>query len=149
MSSWPGNAKKERTTFGRLFRGELMARVRSIANETTEGRLASLLRRNKISGWRRHLRLPGKPDFAWPEARLAVFVDGCFWHGHNCGRNVTPKTNAQAWREKMLRNKARDRRANRRLRKLGWKVIRIWECQLSANCAPCVLKIRRAVSQHY
>ena len=124
-----------------------MARVRSVGNKTTEGRLASLLRRNKISGWRRHLRLPGKPDFVWPEARLAVFVDGCFWHGHNCGRNVTPKTNAQAWREKIRRNKTRDRRTSRLLRKDGWTVIRIWECELARNETPNLLRIRKAVSE--
>src|SRR5713226_3567930 len=110
MSFWPGNADREKTTFGGLRRGQLMARVRSIGNETTEERLASLLRSRGISGWRRHLSIPGKPDFAWRKERLAVFVDGCFWHGHNCGRKLTPKTNRQAWREKISNNKARDQR---------------------------------------
>lgn len=145
MSRWPGNAQKERTTFGGLSRGDLMSRVRSTGNQTTEKRLGSLLRRARLAGWRRHKSFPGRPDFAWPKAKLAVFVDGCFWHGHDCGRNVTPKTNANAWREKFNRNKARDRQTNRRLRKQGWTVIRIWECQLTTIPGQCLSRIRDAI----
>ncbi len=143
MSRWPGNSQKA-TTFGGLLRGRLMARIRSTGNKTTEKRLASLLRRAGLSGWRRHLNIPGTPDFAWPGARVAVFVDGCFWHGHDCGRNLTPRTNANAWLEKIHRNKARDRRISRRLQRCGWIVIRIWECKLR-NSAPQLLRIRKAV----
>ncbi len=49
--------------------------------------MVALLRRHGLSGWRRHAKLPGRPDFVWPKHRVAVFVDGCFWHGHDCGRN--------------------------------------------------------------
>lgn len=145
MSTWPGNSKKERTTFGGLPRGKLMARVRSVGNKTTEGRLAHLLRRYKLSGWRRHLPIPGQPDFAWPAVKVAVFVDGCFWHAHDCGKNIAPRTNSDAWREKMTRNKARDRRANRRLRERGWTVVRIWECRLGKNSNRCLRRIENAV----
>ena len=145
MSAWPGNSKKERTMFGGLCRGKLMARVRSVGNKTTEKRLASLLRQNRLSGWRTQLQIPGKPDFAWPMAKLAVFVDGCFWHGHHCGKNVTPSTNAEAWRDKMIRNKARDRRMSRHLRRSGWRVVRIWECRLAKNSAECLRRIQNAL----
>lgn len=145
MGTWPGDSSRERTTFGGLNRGTLMARVRSIGNKTTEERLASLLRQNKLSGWRRHLRLAGKPDFIWPSERVAVFVDGCFWHGHDCGRNLTPKTNTNVWREKIRRNKARDGQASRLLRREGWVVIRIWECELAKNPMRVLVRIVKAI----
>jgi DNA mismatch endonuclease Vsr len=81
MAKWPGDAKTQQTTFGRLTRSELMARVRSRGNKTTENRVASFLRKEGIIGWRRHLPLPGNPDFAWHAAKVALFLDGCFWHG--------------------------------------------------------------------
>lgn len=130
MSRWPGDAQQERTSFGGLSRGELMSRVRSTGNETTEIRLAKLLREARLSGWRRHQPLPGRPDFVWTKAKVAVFVDGCFWHGHDCGRNLSPRTNSAAWRNKVDRNKQRDRQVSRRLRREGWSVLRVWECQL-------------------
>lgn len=145
MSRWPGNARRERTTFGGLCRAQLMSRVRSAGNQTTEERLAFLLRQAGLKGWRRHGPLPGKPDFAWRELKVAVFVDGCFWHGHNCGRNLTPRTNAEAWREKIERNKARDRHATHVLRQKGWAVTRLWECQLAKNAGRCVARILRAL----
>src|SRR5579862_3653035 len=120
MTRWLGNPQLEKTTFGRLSRSQLMARVRSKGNATTEKRLASLLRRAKLHGWRRHSKLRGLPDFAWHKAKVAVFVDGCFWHGHDCDRNLVPKTNAEAWRAKIGRNKQRDRQTTRLLRQQGW-----------------------------
>ncbi len=148
MSRWPGDARKERTTFGGLSRSELMSRVRSKGNETTEIRLAKLLRKAGLNGWRRRQSLIGKPDFVWQREKLAVFVDGCFWHGHNCGRkNSSPKTNVKAWQSKIERNKTRDRRNERRLRHLGWSVIRIWECQLASQPNACIRRIRRMLSQ--
>lgn len=146
MSRWPGNAQRERTAFGGLRRGQLMSRVRSTGNLTTEMRLASLLREQGLAGWRRHQSLFGKPDFVWRIAKVAIFVDGCFWHGHDCGKNVTPKTNAEAWRQKIERNQARDRQTSRKLHEQGWRVIRIWECDLAANPSRCVARIQRALA---
>lgn len=147
MSGWPESAAQEQTTFGELTRARLMSRVRSKGNKTTEQRLVALLRAEGPSGWRRHQRLPGKPDFAWFQARVAVFVDGCFWHGHDCGRGAIPRTNTAAWKEKIRRNKARDRRVNRMLREKGWKVLRVWECRLRKKPAHCVTRIRKAVEE--
>lgn len=143
MSKWPGDARREQTSFGNLSRGQLMSRVHSRGNLTTEERLASLLRIVKLHGWRRHQPLPGRPDFVWRDARVVVFVDGCFWHGHGCGRNLTPRTNAEAWKEKIERNQRRDRRITRWLHNLGWNVVRIWECQLAKNPDLCLRRIRR------
>lgn len=149
MSHWPGNPERQRTTFGSLNRRELMSRVRSTGNQTTEKRLASLLRKANLPGWRRHQPLPGRPDFIWPNLKVAVFVDGCFWHGHNCGKNVTPKTNAKAWKDKIERTQARDRQATRKLRRLGWGVIRIWECRLAKSPERCVQRIKFKLEERY
>lgn len=74
----------------------------------------------------------GKPDFVFLKHRIAIFVDGCFWHGHNC-RNVTPKNNAEYWRKKIENNKERDKIVTKTIEKKGWKVIRIWECELKGK----------------
>jgi len=147
MSTWPGNAQKELTSFGNLTRSQLMSRVRSGGNETTEMRMARLLRGAHIRGWRRHSSILGKPDFVWTHEKVAVFVDGCFWHGHACGRNLTPGRNAKDWRRKIRGNKARDRRVTRGLRTKGWAVLRIWECKLAKNPETCLARIQRALEK--
>lgn len=106
-----------------------MAAIRSSGNETTELRFISLMRKFKVSGWRRGSQLPGRPDFVFAESRLAVFIDGDFWHG-NPRRFRIPKSNRSYWHEKILSNRRRDRRVGRRLRALGWKVARFWESSL-------------------
>ena len=116
--------------FTKKKRSEVMARVRSRGNEATELALARWFRREGITGWRRNQRVFGKPDFVFWKERVAVFVDGCFWHG--CPRHGTmPKQNGSFWRAKLARNKARDRLVARTLRSDGWKVVRIWEHALT------------------
>ena len=103
-----------------------MAAIRSTGNRTTELRLAAIFHAHGITGWRRHQRLPGKPDFVFRRQRLAVFVDGCFWHG--CARHLrVPRDNRPYWKHKIARNLQRDRQTNRHLRRAGWRVVRIWE----------------------
>ena len=115
--------------FTKKKRSEVMTRVRSRGNEATELALARWFRREGITGWRRNQRVFGKPDFVFWKERVAVFVDGCFWHG--CPRHGTmPKQNGSFWRAKLARNKARDRLVARTLRSDGWKVVRIWEHEL-------------------
>ncbi len=76
--------------------------------------------------------LPGKPDLVFPSRRKVIFVNGCFWHGHDCHRGArTPKTNRDYWHDKIARNKARDIAARKALSKLGWEVLTIWECKLT------------------
>ncbi len=107
-------------------RSRVMAQVRSQGNRTTEIALLLLLRRNGLTGWRRGFPLAGKPDFVFPALRLVVFVDGCFWHG--CPKHCRmPSSRRKYWGEKIARNRARDRRINRILRKDGWRVVRLWE----------------------
>lgn len=115
--------------FSRQKRSEVMSRIRGSGNKGTELRLIQVFRNSGITGWRRHHGLHGKPDFVFPKLRLAVFVDGCFWHG--CPKHATqPKANRKFWRDKIASNMARDRHVNRRLRKMGWRVLRIWEHEL-------------------
>lgn len=116
-------------TVSQTERSRIMAQVKSKGNASTEARIASLFRANKVKGWRRHLPLPGKPDFAFPKAKLAVFLDGCFWHGcPNCYR--APKSSRAYWKDKLARNKARDKRVTEELEEKGWRVKRFWECEL-------------------
>jgi DNA mismatch endonuclease, patch repair protein len=145
MSRWPAGAKLQRTTFGGLTRSQLMSRVRSRGNKTTELMAKRLFRINGIKGWRRHAKLIGNPDFIWPSSKVAVFIDGCFWHGHGCGRNLSPKTNAELWQKKIIGNKQRDRRNNRALKMIGWKVVRMWECSLANDQARCIERLERAL----
>ena len=110
-------------------RSERMSLIRSRGNIDTEVALAKLLRRFHIRGWRRHQLVFGKPDFVFRQVRLAVFVDGCFWHGcPKCGH--IPKTRRTYWRRKLLGNRSRDRAVNRTLHAQGWRVLRIWEHEL-------------------
>ncbi len=108
----------------------------------------ALFRRHHITGWRRSRPVFGKPDFVFPNHRVAVFVDGCFWHG--CPRHATkPRNNAAFWRRKLAANKARDRRVTRTLRRLGWRVLRIWEHELAKTPQRCVEKIARLLAQRW
>ena len=123
-------------------RSEVMAKIRGRGNKTTEAVLAKLLRLHKLTGWRRHVGLPGKPDFTFHQRRLAVFVDGCFWHG--CAKHCRmPSSNKSYWRPKIARNKTRDQLVTATLRKRGWRVLRIWQHDLSANPERCVRWIQR------
>lgn len=146
MSSWPGHSKHAKTSFGGLSRSVLMSRIRGKRNASTELKLVSLLRAERLRGWRRDFSLLGKPDFVFPKQKLAVFVDGCFWHGHGCGRNLKPKHNAALWRQKINGNQRRDRRVTRTLRFAGWQVIRIWECALKKNPLNCLRRIQRVLN---
>ncbi len=110
-------------------RSYCMSRIRGTGNKETELRMVRLLRVNRITGWRRGWPLFGHPDFVFPSARVAVFVDGCFWHG--CPKHYSrPANNRLFWRRKLEANRARDRKVNRELKRLGWRIVRIWEHDL-------------------
>lgn len=117
-------------TLTSLQRSERMSRVRGHGNKSTELRLIRLFREAKISGWRRRALLPGKPDFVFPRRKVALFVDGCFWHGCPLHKRV-PKSKIAFWSAKLAANIKRDRTVARILRKAGWQVLRIWECKLT------------------
>jgi DNA mismatch endonuclease (patch repair protein) len=130
--------------FDQQKRSAVMAAIRSTGNLSTELRLASLLRREKIAGWRRHQHLAGRPDFAFTHQRVAIFVDGCFWHGCDC-RSI-PVTRRKFWRNKIQQNRKRDKLVNRQLRAKQWTVIRFWEHELVSE-GRVVGRIRRALAK--
>ena len=78
-----------------------------------------------------HRRLPGHPDIVLRRYRTCIFVNGCFWHGHDCGAFRLPKTHTNFWQNKIERNRQRDKEVQRRLATMGWHCITVWECQLS------------------
>ena len=131
--------------FSKAVRASVMSRIRGRGNKDTELVLMRLMRAQGLKGWRRQvvikIRLAGskariagavfrvRPDFVFPKQRVAVFVDGCFWHG--CRWHGTrPQGNAAFWARKLAGNKARDRKVGQVLRRHGWQVLRIWEHEL-------------------
>lgn len=120
-------------------RSEIMSKVKPSGNKSTEMQLITVFRENHILGWRRHYNVIGHPDFVFMDKWIALFVDGCFWHGHDC-RNTRPSDNADYWRKKHNRNIAHDEEVTRRFESRGWKVIRIWECELKKKNRPQLLE---------
>ena len=122
-----------------------MSRIRSRGNAATELRFIQLLKAAGITGWRRNQKIFGKPDFVFKKLKLAVFVDGCFWHG--CPKHGTqPKGNRAFWKKKFARNIARDRLVNRTLRSVNWQVLRIWQHELTRkNETRLLQRIHRAM----
>lgn len=133
-------------------RSEIMSRIRGSGNKRTEADVIKLFRKSGIKGWRRQqtVRFPDsrsrrarssdgtrfkaqvRPDFLFPKLKVALFIDGCFWHGcPKCYR--VPKSRKRFWSAKVLRNKERDVFQTRALKRCGWRVIRIWECKLSSH----------------
>jgi len=129
-------------TFNTKKRSWIMAQVKSIGCKSTEKRLIVVLRESKIVGWRRNYPLFGKPDFAFPRKKVAVFVDGCFWHGHPQKCRV-PATNREYWMNKISRNIMRDKLVTRTFRDKGWKVVRIWEDAVAKPST--VARLRKAI----
>lgn len=134
--------------FTKKKRSQVMSRIRGRGNKATELALCGLLRDSGISGWRRHQKLPGTPDFSFVSEKVAVFVDGCFWHGCGpCSKGRRPVNNAEYWSSKIESNRKRDQRANRALREKGWKVVRVWEHTLEHRPKAAVGKICRTLKK--
>lgn len=127
-------------------RSDIMRRIKSKGNRSTELRLANLLRKAGVTGWRRHPAIKGNPDFVFSNYRVIVFVDGDFWHG-NPRTFKPPKTNTFFWEEKIRYNRANDKRVTRHLRRKGWSVIRIWESALRKHPEACLARVRRAIQK--
>jgi DNA mismatch endonuclease (patch repair protein) len=113
-------------------RSAIMRAVKSRGNKSTELELIKLFKIHHIIGWRRNYKLFGHPDFVFVHKRIAVFCDGCFWHGHDC-RNVIPDDNFEYWQRKIQRNKQRDNETTLSLMQKGWIVVRIWECEIKKS----------------
>lgn len=141
--------------FNARKRSEVMSLIRGKGNKSTELALAKAFRKAGIKGWRRHvviksrtsteMSISTRPDFVFRKERLAVFVDGCFWH--RCPlHSKLPANNPVFWKQKLAGNVQRDRRANRELKKAGWRVVRVWEHDL-VNATPAVTRIRRLLQR--
>lgn len=127
-------------------RSKNMSRVRS-RDTRPELMVRSLLHR---AGYRFRVNrrdLPGKPDIVLPRYETVIFVHGCFWHRHrNCKRTTMPATRKRFWKAKFEQNVARDKRAKKALRKLGWKVIIVWECEVRRDPAVAARRVIEKIS---
>ncbi len=130
-------------------KNEQVSKVMS-ANKAKDTRPEQALRKALwqagIRGYRLHPRtIPGRPDIAFIGKRLAIFVNGCFWHHcSHCGYDI-PKTNSVFWQEKFARNTARDKRKTEELEQLGWRVLTIWECELKKDMNTAVELIHKSL----
>ena len=115
--------------FDKTKRSDIMKHVRSKGNKSTELKLIEIFKDLGITGWRRNYSVVGHPDFVFLDKKIAIFVDGCFWHGHDC-RNTRPSDNAEYWAKKQQRNIAHDQKITALFEGRHWQVIRIWECEL-------------------
>jgi DNA mismatch endonuclease (patch repair protein) len=132
-------------TLTKTQRSYCMARIRS-KNTGPEKALIAEIRSRRLKGYRLHCNLPGKPDIYFQRARLAVFVDGCFWHG--CPKcYVRPSTNRDFWTAKVTRNQQRAKNVAVELRKEEVGIIRLWEHQIRASPARCAERIQRRLSK--
>lgn len=146
--------------FGADKRSEVMSKIRSSGNKSTEVAFVNLMRLAGITGWRRHLKVSilqisgqkgfankhftVKPDFIFRQVRLAVFVDGCFWH--QCAKHSTlPRNNSEFWAKKLRGNVERDRRTNKFMRLAGWCVLRIWEHDMNDHIG-IIRRIKRCIT---
>lgn len=116
-------------TLSRRARSRVMSRIRGV-NTRLEGELECLLLQNGVKDYLRSPKeILGKPDFVFDRERLAVFVDSCFWHG--CRRHLRmPKSNTHYWKKKIETNRLRDQCQRRKLVRIGWRVLRVWEHEL-------------------
>src|SRR3989338_4576211 len=126
--------------FDKRTRSRIMSKIRS-ANTGIEMVLRKALRKNGLSGYKLHYNIIGKPDIVFPKNKLAIFVDGDFWHGYNWKKlgKVPPK---KYWQKKIQKNIDRAKKYNKMLKKDGWKVIRLWEHEVKKNAEKCINKIK-------
>jgi DNA mismatch endonuclease (patch repair protein) len=123
-------------------RSALMARVRT-RDTQPELALRRALWRAGLRGWRCHPKgIPGRPDLAWAGRRVAVFVDGAFWHGHPA---YYRGQSGAFWDAKIAKNRERDERVNRQLEGSGWRVVRLWDFEVATDSSACVDRVRSAL----
>lgn len=118
-------------------------------NTKPELRLRRALWNENIRGYRLHWKsVPGKPDIAFPAKKIAIFVNGCYWHRCPKCQPSTPKSNLEFWQHKFETNKLRDFRKNQELVELGWEVLTIWECELKNSIDSQVLRVKNLLNNH-
>jgi DNA mismatch endonuclease, patch repair protein len=115
------------------LRSRIMRAIRSMGTKP-ETTVAAWLRGARFKPVLNDRSLPGSPDFVLPRAGVAIFVHGCFWHGHRCKRGRRePASNVEYWTNKLAANRKRDASSRRKLQRLGWRVVTVWECQTHAG----------------
>lgn len=120
-----------------------MSRIYS-KNTSSEVKLRKFLSATGIRGYRLHYKITGKPDIVFPKKKIAIFIDGCFWH--RCKYHfVSPKTNKKFWLPKIKRNLVRDKEVNRTLKVAGWQVVRIWEHEVENDAKKISAKINKEI----
>lgn len=125
--------------FDKQKRSDVMSKIRS-RNTKLELIFRKALFKKGIRSYRLNVKLPGSPDITFPRVKVAIFVDGCFWHG--CPLCYTePETNSYFWRNKIIENQERDIRANKSLNEMGWTVIRVWEHEIEKHLDDCIAYI--------
>jgi DNA mismatch endonuclease (patch repair protein) len=126
-------------TYSKEVRSRTMSRVKG-RDTTPEIRLRRTLHAKGVRGWRCHRRtVPGTPDLAFGRAKVAVFVDGAFWHGHPS--KYWPGRSSEYWDKKIARNQARDRRVNEELEAYGWRVLRLWDFEVEKDPEGCADRV--------
>jgi DNA mismatch endonuclease (patch repair protein) len=126
-------------------RSKVMASVRGHGNHSTELRMLALFRQSGITGWRRRQKIFGRPDFVFRRQKVALFIDGDYWHGHPKHGRI-PKSNVEFWTSKITANRRRDRVVNSTLRSSGWIVVRVWESTLKKNPTSVLYRVRSALA---
>lgn len=130
-------------TYSKETRSEVMSRVKG-RDTTPEIRLRRTLYARGVRGWRCHRKnVPGTPDLAFGVAKLAVFVDGAFWHGHPS--KYWPGRTSEYWDKKIARNQARDHRVGQELRTQGWSVLRLWDFEVERDPEGCADRVIEAL----
>lgn len=130
-------------TFSKTERSRIMSRVKSKNNKSTELGFISIIKEKNIIGWRRNYPLIGKPDFVFPKQRIAIFIDGCFWH--KCPKHCRmPSSNKEYWNQKIDKNRVWDIKTTKLLKEKGWFVIRIWEHEIKQRKINRKLNILKA-----
>jgi DNA mismatch endonuclease (patch repair protein) len=133
-------------TFSKTERSRIMACVKSGKNKSTELRFISILKDKGITGWRRNYPATGNPDFVFPRLKIAVFIDGCFWHG--CPNHCRmPSSNVDYWNSKIEKNKIRDKKIAKALKMKSWQVIRIWEHEIKLGKFDRKLNLIKNIAQ--
>ncbi|MDD5492270.1 MAG: very short patch repair endonuclease [bacterium] len=129
-------------TFSTKDRSKIMSHVRSRGNKSTELKFIQLLKNSHLKGWRRDSRIQGAPDFIFKKDKVAVFIDGCFWHG--CSKHLRlPSSNKSYWNRKIRSNMVRDKKVTAFLKKLDWTVFRFWEHELKKVSKQTANKIEK------
>lgn len=118
----------------RLSKSDRSVNMSKIRGKNTK--LEILVRKELFKRGKRYMlnsNLPGKPDIVFLPKKVAVFVNGCFWHQHGCSLSYMPKTNVDFWKTKLNKNKERDKNVREKLKSIGWKFIDVWECEIEKD----------------